>query len=143
MEEKMEQLESMETLNETGSILGKFKDAQALLDAYNNLQSDYTKKCQALSALQKNLKENEDENFSPESKQEELSSEDRIKLLQDYVYNNSDLRDKLLAKYFDDIILPKSPKLIGSDRGSDTVISPVSRPKSLEDAERIVKDMLK
>ncbi len=142
MEEEMEQLDSKQE-KETGSTLGKFKDAQTLLDAYNNLQSDYTKKCQALSSLQKNLKENEAVEPSPESTAGEISSEDRIKLLQDYVYNNSDFRDKLLARYFDDIILPKSPRLIGSDRGSDTVVSPISKPRTLEDAEQLVKDMLK
>ena len=141
MEEKMEQLDFQ--VEKESSNLGKFKDAQALLDAYNNLQSDYTKKCQALSSLQKNLKENEGEQPSPEREKEDLSSEDRIKLLQDYVYNNSDFRDKLLAKYFDDIILPKSPRLIGSDRGSDTIVSPVSKPKTLEEAGKIVRDMLK
>lgn len=31
--------------------LGKFKDAQALLDAYNNLQAEFTKKSQQLSKL--------------------------------------------------------------------------------------------
>ncbi len=142
MEEEMEQLDSTMG-SETGSTLGKFKDAQALLDAYNNLQSDYTKKCQALSSLQKNLKENEGENPSPNETAGEISSEDRIKLLQNYVYNNLEFRDKLLAKYFDDIILPKSPRLIGSDRGSDTVVSPVAKPKTLEDAGKIVRDMLK
>ena len=29
---------------DVGSKLGKFKDAEALMYAYNNLQSDYTKK---------------------------------------------------------------------------------------------------
>lgn len=33
--------------------LGKFKSPQALLDAYNNLQAEFTKKCQRLSALEK------------------------------------------------------------------------------------------
>ena len=43
---------------ENGSNLGKFKDTESLLTAYNNLQSDYTKKCQTLSAWQKQLEEN-------------------------------------------------------------------------------------
>ena len=32
--------------------LGKFKDAESLLKAYNNLQVEFTKKCQKLSALE-------------------------------------------------------------------------------------------
>lgn len=37
--------------------LGKFKDAQSLLEAYNNLQSAFTRKCQLLSELQKDKTE--------------------------------------------------------------------------------------
>ena len=36
-----------------GSSLGKFKDAESLLDAYNNLQAEFTKKCQKLSEFEK------------------------------------------------------------------------------------------
>lgn len=43
--------------NELGSPFGKFKTAESLLDAYNNLQSEFTKKCQKISELQKNLDE--------------------------------------------------------------------------------------
>lgn len=53
-----------------GSKYGKFKDAEALLNAYNNLQSDYTKKCQALSQLQKDC-EDKGLNKSPEQLKEE------------------------------------------------------------------------
>lgn len=40
-----------------GSPLGKFKDAEVLLDAYNELQSEFTRKCQKLSEVQKQLEE--------------------------------------------------------------------------------------
>lgn len=59
---------------EVGSKLGKFKDAEALMYAYNNLQSDYTKKCQALSSLQKQVAENESK-LSPEQKFEQTKLE--------------------------------------------------------------------
>lgn len=36
--------------------LGKFKDAESLLNAYNNLQAEFTKKCQKLSALENSNK---------------------------------------------------------------------------------------
>ncbi len=39
--------------------LGKFKNAQALLTAYNNLEAEFTKKCQELSQLKQD-KENEE-----------------------------------------------------------------------------------
>lgn len=43
--------------NGLGSPFGKFKTAESLLDAYNSLQSEFTKKCQKISELQKNIEE--------------------------------------------------------------------------------------
>lgn len=40
-----------------GSPLGKFKDSAKLLDAYNELQSEFTRKCQRLSDAEKKLQE--------------------------------------------------------------------------------------
>ena len=39
--------------NQDGSNLGKFKDVQTLLNAYNSLQAEFTRKSQKLSELQK------------------------------------------------------------------------------------------
>ena len=36
-----------------GSQFGKFKDAESLLTAYNNLQAEFTRKCQKVSELEK------------------------------------------------------------------------------------------
>ena len=45
---------------ENGETVGKFKDVNALLEAYNNLEKEFTKKCQRLSALEKDkVKEDE------------------------------------------------------------------------------------
>ena len=43
--------------NPEGSPLGKFKDSAKLLDAYNELQSEFTRKCQRLSDAEKKLQE--------------------------------------------------------------------------------------
>lgn len=39
--------------NHNGSSLGKFKDVQTLLNAYNSLQAEFTRKSQKLAELQK------------------------------------------------------------------------------------------
>ena len=44
--------------NSDSSILGRFKDAKTLLEAYNNLQAEFTRKSQRLADIQKNLNEN-------------------------------------------------------------------------------------
>lgn len=59
--EKLEQLEGEpETISENAesSIYGKFKDAKSLLEAYNSLQSEFTRKSQKLADLQKQFDEN-------------------------------------------------------------------------------------
>jgi len=40
-----------------GSPIGKFKNSEALLGAYNELQSEFTRKCQKLSDTEKKLQE--------------------------------------------------------------------------------------
>lgn len=64
--------------------LGKFKTAGALLEAYNNLQAEFTRKCQLLSSLQKDKMQNEEtteekntnENPSIERSEENESTND-------------------------------------------------------------------
>lgn len=58
-EEIIEQpvLETENSENQEGSMLGKFKDAKTLLDAYNNLQAEFTRKCQRLAEIQKEHEE--------------------------------------------------------------------------------------
>ena len=65
MEEKqLEQLETEpdlqknESENSESSIYGKFKDAQTLLEAYNSLQAEFTRKSQRLAEIQKQMEEN-------------------------------------------------------------------------------------
>ena len=59
--ENLEQLTGepeIKSENAEGSIYGKFKDAQSLLDAYNSLQSEFTRKSQKLADLQKQIDNN-------------------------------------------------------------------------------------
>lgn len=55
----MDTSEEVELSDESpeGSILGKFKDSKTLLEAYNNLQSEFTRKSQKLAELQKKSEE--------------------------------------------------------------------------------------
>ncbi|MBQ9795521.1 MAG: hypothetical protein IJW36_00980 [Clostridia bacterium] len=48
----MENLEQPELNNEGSKMYGKFKDAESLLKAYNNLEAEFTKKSQKLSMLE-------------------------------------------------------------------------------------------
>ncbi len=53
--ESDEQKEVVASQSSEGSSLGKFKDQESLLEAYNNLQAEFTRKCQKLSQLEKDM----------------------------------------------------------------------------------------
>lgn len=49
---------------QSGSQFGKFSCAEDLVNAYNNLQAEFTRKCQKLSEIQKQITEKEIEETS-------------------------------------------------------------------------------
>lgn len=74
--ETIEQLNAepeQQTENSEGSIYGKFKDAQTLLDAYNSLEAEFTRKSQKLAEFQK--KQNENAVFSNNDSLESILSD--------------------------------------------------------------------
>ncbi len=76
VEEKTEEVVENKGDNNTktdGSQYGKFKDAESLLDAYNNLQAEFTRKCQRLSELEKTQQESQAPVFSKEDWQDRVS----------------------------------------------------------------------
>lgn len=174
-----------------GSKLKKFKDVDALVSAYNNLQSDYTKKCQALSSLQKRVNEQVSpqqqfndlqikakeffegnknaQDFSSEisnlvfndeeikksknpfedawgivAKKNFKSKEDLVRdedFLQKYIFNNEEIKNKIVKDYFSSVNFEVAPTLIGGQKGANMVLAPNSKPKTLKDATKLVEDM--
>lgn len=59
--------------NSESSMYGKFKDAQSLLDAYNSLQAEFTRKSQKLAEIQKELEKTEE--FSKSDSLENIISD--------------------------------------------------------------------
>ena len=82
-----EQLEQLQTEpenqseNSEGSTFGKFKDAQSLLDAYNSLQAEFTRKSQKLAEFQKKMEESAllSNNDSIENILSDLTDSDKYK----------------------------------------------------------------
>ena len=70
--------ESTPSSNQNGSQLGKFKDAESLLSAYNSLQAEFTRKCQKLSELENKQQKEEEKASTPvylkENWQDKVSS---------------------------------------------------------------------
>lgn len=189
------------TTSENGSSFGKFSSAESLLSAYNNLQAEFTRKCQKLSELEKkvdNVKEeqieekvtptyeNEDwnrkvatflenneeaKNFSKEICDEIVNSpelslksdalelawakikaekykapEDMVKdneFVENFILSNDEIKKKVLDIYIRQISENKAPPTISSSVKGAINLSPKSSPKSLDDARRIVEQLLK
>jgi len=144
-----------EPLKDNGSKLGKFCDSEALLKAYNNLQVDYTKKCQLLSQLQKEIKAKEEvANSSPlidvannNQKIESYQDKDKLPLekilnasdfLTNFVFENQELKEKIVKEYFSKLNFDVAPRLISNDKGSRMILNPVHKPKSFEDAGKFI-----
>ena len=113
---------------ETSASLGKFKDVNALLEAYNNLESEFTKRCQKVKELEAKLTvaDKEQSPARTESKSQELSSEEKDDVLKSY------LRE----------VLSKKQRAIVLDGAGIGVKTPAERPKTLEQAGILAKDLL-
>lgn len=92
----LNQAEKIGAVSEEGSqdvSLGKFKSVQALLDAYNNLEVQFTKKCQMLSDLQKDKVNLQGENQKIEEndeKNQEIDEKNVEKELNSFLEKNSE-----------------------------------------------------
>lgn len=73
------------TTSQEGSHLGKFNSPEDLLSAYNNLQAEFTRKCQKLSEIQKQISEKDEEETSLKDEPKNLSP----------VYEQEDWRSKV------------------------------------------------
>jgi len=95
--EIIEQLEAEpvnETENSDSSIFGRFKDAKSLLEAYNHLQAEFTRKSQKLADIQKNMNENAlySNNDSLENILNDSTDSDKYKKeIEEILSNNDDI----------------------------------------------------
>ena len=67
--ENQTQIEQLEQISEEKINLGKFKDVSSLLTAYNNLQAEFTKKCQKLSEISKKSCDNSENSLPQQNSQ--------------------------------------------------------------------------
>lgn len=110
--------------------LGKFKDVNALLSAYNSLQAEFTKRCQRLKELES--KTAVDKEVSPtkaENAEEKqpigITEENRTEILKDY------LKGVLSSK-------PQATVIDGTGSGLKT---PTAKPSSIFEAGKLAREM--
>ena len=183
---------------ESGSPILKFKSVKELGNAYQNLEKEFTQKCQKITELTDKLSEMENTNkFVPEYERDDwgesvkaffanqplakdyiaeisdvLNNDEFIanqpnslnnaltkvlankfmpydKLAQDeqfleqYVYNNKQISEKIVNNYLDSLQKNKAMPLMTSISGSGTFASPVKKPKTIKDAGKMVEAYFK
>ena len=107
-----------------GSI-GKFKNTESLLNAYNNLQAEFTRKCQKLSEL---------ESLAEKTSSKTLGAEE-------YIKENPEMVEKILTHYLEEVKNQKSPQIITSAGGGGIPLSAPPNPTTLDEAREVTKKL--
>lgn len=110
--------------------LGKFKDANSLLKAYDSLQSEFTKRCQKIKELEKRISEY-DKDASPSSESAAqppagITEEEKREFLKGYLKQVIGARSKAIL-------------LDGEGAGLKT---PNAKPRTVAEAGRLAKEIL-
>lgn len=112
--------------------LGKFKDVTALLNAYNSLQSEFTKRCQRIKELETNaVKPLTDKVVTP------IKDEEK----QNVSKNSEQDKEQILKEYLKDVFLSK-PKAIVLDGVGVGAKTSDYRPKTIDQAGVYAKEIL-
>ena len=157
---------------ETAVSYGKFKSAESLYEGYQQLQKEFTKKCQVLKELENRVGDNkhildkmievnpELGQFADELKNVSDVSGISLKLaellagkinepcniindedfLNNYVYQNEGIINKIVSDYLDSLVSIKIPQTIL--RGGNSYVSPTYRPRNLDEAGKMAKKFI-
>lgn len=116
--------------------LGKFKDVNALLSAYNSLQSEFTKRCQRIKELEGNLSA-----IDNQAKSQTESTEDACKS-NDNVKDETLSKEQVIKEYLKGLLENKQTAII-MESGGVGLKTPTDKPKSIAEAGKLAKEILK
>ena len=103
---------------------GKFKDASALLSAYNSLEAEFTKRCQKIKELEAQLSV-ADKGSTP-AQTDELEEPSK---------------DDILKSYVKEVLLRKQSAIVLDGTGIG-VKTPIQRPRTFEQAGKLASEIL-
>ena len=114
--------------------LGKFKDVNALIHAYNSLQAEFTKRCQRIKELEgtattfdKTTAPNVQPVEEKEVNEQGITQEEKQQILKDYLKN---------------VVTSKQTAILLDDNGVG-LKTPVSKPKTIAEAGALAIEILK
>ena len=112
--------------------LGKFKDAGALLSAYNSLESEFTKRCQKIKELEGALALADKEKDLPTKGEE--APEKQVRDITD------EEKSQILREYLGGILGKKQTAVVLGEEGV-SVKTPKNRPKTLKQAAELANEI--
>ncbi len=118
-----------EPTNASAVSLGKFKDVNALLSAYNSLQAEFTKRCQRIKELEKSAPVDKD------TPTEQAEAENRTLSI------TEEEKQDFIKGYLKEIMGAKSKAIVMDGLGAG-IKTPAKKPKTVEEAGSLFKDML-
>jgi len=156
-----------DTQNQKEMNFGKFANAQALFNAYQNLEREFTKKSQQLKELKKQYGCDNDENFlSPQQNTDnfamqnpaesslhadnpvQTSVQDADKILADkdfmetHVFNNPKVANEVFQRYLQALSKLDLPQTINGKSGAMS-LTPPKKPQTLKEASVLAKKLFK
>lgn len=133
--------ESADTANQCADLseqaasnFGKFKSAEDLLNAYNALSKEFTKRCQHLKDVKQQLDRREKEAQAVNLEDDEFISRN--------ILPSEKINNLVISKYLQALSNLGSVQVLGARLGS-TALSPIKRPKNLEEAKKLADIMIK
>ena len=112
--------------NNAASVLGKFKDVQTLMQAYTDLEAEFTRRSQRLKELEKGNKA-----ATPSRSSEEELIETAL--------SNEKVREAVIGEYLKGIASAKEVPLIS---GGGAIPAPRNYPKSVKEAGILARKFL-
>ncbi len=127
--------------NTAAAELGKFKDVTTLLQAYNNLQAEFTRRSQRLKELEQANKDavppvQTDNEQAPSPTQMKWEDNDLLQA----ALQNSAVRDAIIADYIKSVANNKGVAFV---TGGASVPAARNTPKTIKEAGELVKNFLK
>lgn len=115
---------------DTSVSLGKFKDVNALLSAYNSLQAEFTKRCQRIKELELSAAVDKD---TPTEKSEKPENQT--------LSITEEEKENFIKGYLKEIMGAKSKAIVMDGLGTG-ITTPVNKPKTVEEAGKLAKELL-
>lgn len=132
--------------NKSEVSLGQFKDKDALINAYNSLRVEFTKRCQKIKELESELAD-KDKTPTELDKANLVVDKDKTPTIKEdkstpkITEDENSKENEILKNYLKGIMGAKS-KAIVMDSVGGGVVAPVNKPKTITDAGKLAKQIL-